>query len=84
MYHNDDSTELDYFMSTRETAFRRSLLKHLDAEILIDQLSYKQKAEIYTSHFKERRFPVKCEGVTAPTEMCHSILINQYFKNFIR
>ena len=79
MYHNDDSTELDYFMSTRETAFRRSL----DAEILIDQLSYKQKAEIYTSHFKERRFPVKCE-VTTPTEMCHSILINQYFKNFIR
>ena len=48
-YYNDDSTELDYFMSTRETAFSRSLLKCLDAEILIGQLSYKQRAEIYNA-----------------------------------
>ena len=46
-YYNADSTELPYFMSTRETAVSTSLLKRLDAEILIGQLSYKQRAEIY-------------------------------------
>lgn len=46
-YYNDDYLELAYFVSTRETAFATSLLKRLDAEILIGQLSYRQKAEIY-------------------------------------
>ena len=34
-------------MSTRETAVEMSFLRQLDAEILIGQLSYKQRAEIY-------------------------------------
>lgn len=34
-------------LSTRETAFEMSLLLQLDAEVLIGQLSYKQRAEIY-------------------------------------
>lgn len=46
-YYDADCTELDYFMSTRETAVAISLLKRLDAEILIGQLSYQQRAEIY-------------------------------------
>jgi hypothetical protein len=35
------------FMSTRETAFEMALLHQLDAEVLIGQLSYKQRSEIY-------------------------------------
>ena len=46
-YYNADSIELPYLMSTRETAISTSLLKRLDAKILIGQLSYKQRAEIY-------------------------------------
>ena len=34
-------------MSTRETAFEMALLDQLDAEVLIGQLSYKQRSEIY-------------------------------------
>lgn len=34
-------------MSTRETAFEMALLHQLDAEVLIGQLSYKQRSEIY-------------------------------------
>ena len=46
-YYNEDCTELPYFVATRETAIATSLLKQLDAEILIGQLSYKQRADIY-------------------------------------
>ena len=46
-YYNDDYRELPFFMSTRETAIAMSLLKCLDAEVLIGQLSYKQRADIY-------------------------------------
>ena len=38
---------LPYFLSTRETAVEMSLLQQLDAETLIGQLSYKQRAELY-------------------------------------
>ena len=41
------TSTLPYFMSTRETAFEMAMLKQLDAEILIGQLSYKQKSKIY-------------------------------------
>lgn len=47
MYFDDDWHTLPYFLSTRETAFDMSLLQQLDAEVLIGQLSYKQRAEIY-------------------------------------
>lgn len=52
LIYNEDCTKLNYFMSTRETAITTSLLKRLDAEIVIGQLSYKQRAEIYnTVHY---------------------------------
>ena len=38
---------LPYFLSTQETGFELSMLKKFDAELLIGQLSYKQKADIY-------------------------------------
>ena len=38
---------LPYFVSTQETGFEMSMLKRFDLELLIGQLSYKQKADIY-------------------------------------
>ena len=45
--YNDNYKSLHYFVSTRETAFEMSLLDHFDIEVLIGQLSYKQRSEIY-------------------------------------
>lgn len=38
---------LPYFLSTRETAFSTDMLRRLDKEILIGQISYKQRADIF-------------------------------------
>ena len=45
--YDDNWHTLPYFVSSRETAVEMSMLRQLDAEILIGQLSYKQRAEIY-------------------------------------
>ena len=45
--YNDNWNSLPYFVSSKETAFSMDLLKRLDAEIVIGQLSYKQRADIY-------------------------------------
>lgn len=36
-----------YFLSSQETGFEVSMLTKFDTELLIGQVSYKQKAEIY-------------------------------------
>lgn len=36
-----------YFVSTSETAIEMSMLKKFDGELLLGQISYNQKAEIY-------------------------------------
>ena len=45
--YDSDWLRLPYFMSSRETAFSISMLKRFDSEILIGQISYKQRADIY-------------------------------------
>lgn len=45
--YDEDWYALSYFMSTRETAFSMNMLHRLDTEILIGQISYKQRADIY-------------------------------------
>uniref|UniRef100_A0A1X7TCX0 CxC5 like cysteine cluster associated with KDZ domain-containing protein n=1 Tax=Amphimedon queenslandica TaxID=400682 RepID=A0A1X7TCX0_AMPQE len=42
--HNWDA--LQYFISSQETGFELKMLQHFDTELLIGQLSYKQKADI--------------------------------------
>ena len=44
---DEDWRDHEWFLSTRETAFEMSLLKNFDAELLIGQISYHQKADIY-------------------------------------
>ena len=45
--YDSDWLYLPYFLSSRETAFAIDMLRHLDFEILIGQISYKQRADIY-------------------------------------
>ncbi len=47
MAFDEDWSTLPYFMSTRETAVSMEMLRRLDKEILIGQVSYKQRADIY-------------------------------------
>ena len=47
VFYNNDWSKLQYFVSSQETAFELSMLHKYDAELLIGQLSYKQRADIY-------------------------------------
>ena len=45
--YDENWFELPYFLSTNQTAFEMKLLERFDVELLIGELSYKQKSEIY-------------------------------------
>ena len=45
--YDKDYLRLPYFMSTNMTVFQLTLLQCLTAEMLIGQVSYKQKSDIY-------------------------------------
>lgn len=47
MYYDHDWNILPYFLSSQETGFEMSILKKYDIELLIGQMSYKQRADIY-------------------------------------
>ena len=47
MTYDSDWFSLPYFMCTRETAISMDMLYRLDKEILIGQVSYKQRSDIY-------------------------------------
>ena len=47
MKYNPDWSTLPYFVSTRQTALSMDMLRRLDKEILVGQISYRQRAEIY-------------------------------------
>ena len=61
--YDSDWAEHDYFISTSDTAFETIILKKFDAELLLGQLSYKQKADIYNLQ----------NGYPAPPKKCSSI-----------
>ena len=46
-FHDPDWEKHDYFVSSSETAFELCMLRKFDAELLLGQMSYSQKAEIY-------------------------------------
>ena len=50
--YNSDWQSLPYFVSSKETAFSTDLLKRLDSEIVIGQVSYMQRADIYNDVHK--------------------------------
>ena len=49
VFLNSDWHTLPYFVTSCETAFAMEFLRRLDMEILIGQLSFKQRAEIFNS-----------------------------------
>jgi len=70
--YDDDYFKLPFFMSSNMTAFQMKMLQCLTAEILIGQLSYKQKTDIYNlchgydSHLK-KSVPCRLPTLTEDT-----------------
>ena len=55
---NDNWRDLEYFVSSSLTVFSMSMLKRIDIEIVIGQLSYKQIADIFNHvHACQQDFP---------------------------
>ena len=50
--YDSDALDQSYFMASRETGFALNLLRRLDSECLIGQISYKQAAEIHNNYNK--------------------------------
>ena len=47
IHFNHDWKKLLYFISSRETGFEMSMLNRFDAELLLGQIPYSQRADIY-------------------------------------
>ena len=47
IFYDADWATIKYFVSSSETAFELDMLRKFDVELLIGQISYNQKAEIY-------------------------------------
>ena len=67
LHYDDDWADDQYFLSSQETAFETALLKTFDAELLIGQVSYKQKADIF-NHINGYKIPKKqCKSLKEAT-----------------
>lgn len=60
VYCDDECIEHEYFVSTSGTAFEMTMLKRFDVELLLGQISYSQKAEIYNYSNGYPVHPKKC------------------------
>ena len=68
---------LPYFVSSQETGFEMSLLKKFDLELLIGQLSYKQKADIYNVYEGYDNTKKTCSTVKTERPL-HNIPVHRY------
>lgn len=75
LYYDPDWMGNDFLLSTQQTAFSMRLIKNFDTELLIGQISYNQKANIYnTIHsyngrlMKTRSAPKEDSGPEVDTE----------------
>lgn len=60
IFYDTQWAEQKYFVSSSETAFEVDMLRKFDSEILIGQISYNQKAEIYNYFNVYPVQPKKC------------------------
>ena len=58
--YDKDYSELPYFMSSHMTIFETKLLCHLTAEMLLGQLSYKQRSDIYNFFHRYETVKKQC------------------------
>ena len=66
--YDDNFMSLPYFISTRETGFETSLLQRFDIEILIGQLSYKQRSDIYNLQHGYDKAKKSMKSVAQPAQ----------------
>ena len=76
--YDDDWQDHTYFISTQETGFELSMLKKFDVELLIGQMSYKQKATIYNitngyDDTKKERGTRDCEDIDLECKQRESV-----------
>lgn len=82
IFYNNDWATLQYFVSSQQTAFQLSMLKKYDAELLIGQVSYNQKADIYNlsngydTTKKTTSAQFITEGCTSQTRYVIHVIIN--------
>ena len=69
LYYDDDWSTLPYFISTQKTAFSVTLLQNYDVELLIRQVSYKQRANIYNYNHGYYVVQVEAEDDASSTEL---------------
>ena len=55
MIYDSNWDEVPYFVSTSKTAFAMSFMHQFDAELLLGQITYKQKSDIYNYHHQYER-----------------------------
>jgi hypothetical protein len=55
--------QLEYFVSSSETAFEMKMLTKFDAELLLGHISYKQKADIYNYSNDYDVEPKRCSSL---------------------
>ena len=77
-HFNDDWSTLQYFVSSQETAFELSMLLKFDAELLIGQVSYNQKADIYNLSNGYETTKKKCSTTDASEDKASVIAQTRY------
>ena len=60
--YDNNWNDLTYFLSTNKTGFELNLLKQFNAELLIGQISYKQKSEIYNNIHDYEKVKKHCKS----------------------
>ena len=69
LHYNDDWNTLSYLVSSQETAFEISFLEKFDAEILIGQVLYTQKADIYNYYNEYKDTKKQCSQGISESKM---------------
>lgn len=62
-FYDVNWAQLAYFVSSSETSFEVKMLSKFDAELLLGQISYSQKAEIYNYSNNYEVEPKKCSFI---------------------
>ena len=77
---------LPYFISTSKTGFSLSLLEKFDCELLLGQLSYKQKCDIYNCFHKcdvtRKTTSIPDSGITLQSSEYVNLIIHAYHSCF--
>ena len=60
IFYGTNWAQMQYFVSSSETAFEVKMLVKFDAELLLGQISYKQKADIYNYSHSYEVEPKRC------------------------